>query len=1686
MRSSSSKRIGLIGRGQRRGMILAAACTLSMTSMAHATTVYFDANGDSDGFGSGTATWDESTTAAWDTAPNTSATAGTNLPGVWNAATDYNTAEFQAAFTANVSGTVNLGGIIYNSGATVIGGTGAAGTYDLNIGSNNISISHASGVTAKEIIYAPITGSGNITWSMVSGGTMDFSGDMSQFTGGITVNNGGTRTTGGTTASLNFAYTLGNSSAPVNVDANIAVGMDNFGTNNGITTPTITTVNNPITLNYGGTSGTPVATANNFLYGSNGINSMDYDSANGLYDKSSNNAVMGVNGQPNTETTTDPDNNQITVQTTMAGTQKMINFAGVISSPSSATTNVYIGTGTGSGGRGTVVLSNHNTWNGNTTITMTGSTGTSGNGLVQLGIDDALPTATNLIFGTSNNVVAPLDLNGHSMQVGALNTGTGDTTAVANGVSNGNIYNISPAGSSANAATITIAGSTTSIYKGDIGDTNLNVHPFDNMIPYIKSDSSGWAIQANTNISLKLNGSGVVALAPVANQPNGNEYSGSTTVNGGTLVLARTGTFTGGPGVGIPGGNYTITGGGDLNVNSGATLASLSTNATTYAGANAGTINLNSGAQLIPGEAKSNNTLSTDNIGTLSADSVNFNSGASMTFSIASTTSYDYLFYNGSFNLDSSSPTHTINIALASGKTLFPGVYTLINGFGISGDGTNADGTSSGFALGTIPSGYNGFSFKLFDNGAALQLQVAAPTLQWDPSGQGLATTTGTIQEGSGEWTDGTGSDGVQASSFYDYSTSQDVPWTNNANKQVYVGNDVNQNGGTITLGSNISLADGLTFGNIAAGNNYKIVDGATSYTLTLGGGITVLNAASSSALPTTSSTPSAEIDTPIVLSADQKWDVPAGQYLDVKGTVTGNFALTQADSGAIYFESPVAGSVGSVNLQGGTMLLASTNELGASMPITINGGSLEYTSSGTVTDPLTFGTSGGSIGAYQISGSSNAVSITLPAITTTNAVTIVGNGTVTLATSNSFGSLGIAGGTVPVSAASQLGSGNPLVMSGGTLALTGVASLTNTVGTGSSAAGEGTISDTVPVTFNVGGTGASALDLSGTEFTLNVLSNAAVGAIIGETDSMIIHKTGAGTLTAGGYTGTTASGAGASLVVDQGAVSLGSVNGLGGGSNLSITVNAGAELDFAWTSGTARTGGSVTVNSGSVVRLNNLSTGNSETSVTATAGAAGAADVWTFSGNSKVQNATIVPGNVNQIMGFTNPIVITTGSTLTAEIDNTNGFGGNNGINFRGPTGSTNMYDTFTLQAGATLIQTGPGQLRFGRVASQGVPIIGQGTPDAGLPNGGDALLQLGPDCYMEDKIGNNVLVITEFLPNGTGNAGLRVETAMNATYNTIGGGSNPGSIGTTGLFGVDPYAGQTNHTSGNVYTVFAPDRAAALSSTYNNGTTTITPSGTLTLAANDAGGASGVVDAGPGAACAVWLALDNTASSGGTLTYQIDPGGNSATFKNFAGLTLERTYSTAGVTGQLLGTTLIPAVTISGGATLDITNQALAVDPGAGGTPALATIAGYLATGYDQGKWDGAGGINSSMIASLPGVSIGYALNSALPADQQFTNFGGQSISLNAVLVKYTWDGDLNLDGVVDAKDAALMADGNPGWMGGDLNYDGVVNADDWSLFMKGAAFQTGQLNSAVPEPSALGLIAGAGLLMRRRRRG
>lgn len=166
--------------------------------------------------------------------------------------------------------------------------------------------------------------------------------------------------------------------------------------------------------------------------------------------------------------------------------------------------------------------------------------------------------------------------------------------------------------------------------------------------------------------------------------------------------------------------------------------------------------------------------------------------------------------------------------------------------------------------------------------------------------------------------------------------------------------------------------------------------------------------------------------------------------------------------------------------------------------------------------------------------------------------------------------------------------------------------------------------------------------------------------------------------------------------------------------------------------------------------------------------------------------------------------------------------------------------------------------------------------------------------------------------------------------------------------------------------------------------------------------------------------------------------------------------------------------------------------------------TINDYLKTGYAGGAWTGLG-IRSSVAAGQSGLTT-LGINSGTDYLNFNTKFYGHTVVGSDTLVKYTYTGDFNLDGVVDDNDLGILINnynqdskGNtlntPGnYAGGDVNYDGVINDDDLGAFINNypsaaqglPPLNVGQFSAAaaahvVPEPSTIVmLIMGFGITL------
>jgi len=201
---------------------------------------------------------------------------------------------------------------------------------------------------------------------------------------------------------------------------------------------------------------------------------------------------------------------------------------------------------------------------------------------------------------------------------------------------------------------------------------------------------------------------------------------------------------------------------------------------------------------------------------------------------------------------------------------------------------------------------------------------------------------------------------------------------------------------------------------------------------------------------------------------------------------------------------------------------------------------------------------------------------------------------------------------------------------------------------------------------------------------------------------------------------------------------------------------------------------------------------------------------------------------------------------------------------------------------------------------------------------------------------------------------------------------------------------------------------------------------------------------------------------------------------------------------------------VNTGAGAQLDLTDNDMIIHYT---TPSpLETVKSLITSGYNGGTWDGPGIITSSAIGKINTYALGYAQNDKLFV--RYSTFSGEPVGTNptntqdpcAVFVKYTYAGDVNLDGKVDDNDVTIIGlyydKGKVSthyWYQGDIaRYDGKIDDNDITLLvlnykkgigspLGGEAPPAGPLTlTATPEPATLALLAlGAVALLRRRSR-
>ena len=233
----------------------------------------------------------------------------------------------------------------------------------------------------------------------------------------------------------------------------------------------------------------------------------------------------------------------------------------LILGPINGNGDVVFDTGSGADGLGRITLMSPCNYTGDTFMVQYSTRGPGGNGTegvpsVTLGCNNALPTSTNLIFGSYQNSgnSGMLDLGGHSQQVGSL---------ASMGVNVGSTQNDYCAGltnsNSASTGTLNLFNDGTqnnwieSQFHGVIGANYFDTESVYKIATY---NNVALHLLANNCASLTLGLANQGSSPPGQPLTESNTYNGGTTVDGGMLFASNGSTYNDGQNHGMTNNGY--------------------------------------------------------------------------------------------------------------------------------------------------------------------------------------------------------------------------------------------------------------------------------------------------------------------------------------------------------------------------------------------------------------------------------------------------------------------------------------------------------------------------------------------------------------------------------------------------------------------------------------------------------------------------------------------------------------------------------------------------------------------------------------------------------------------------------------------------------------------------------------------------------------------------------------------------------------------------------------------------------------------------------------------------------------------------------------------------------------------------------------------------------------------------
>jgi fibronectin-binding autotransporter adhesin len=1115
------------------------------------------------------------------------------------------------------SGTVTLSGVNTYSGATSI--TGGTLSIGATTGLGSTTSTTVSSGSALDIAFSSGT-LGNTNTINLNGtgislaGALTFSGTSSTLSNAIALQ---TNSTIGGAGSGTLSGILSGSGINLTKVGSGTVTLSGVNTYSGATSITGGTLSIGATTGLGSTTSTTVSSGSalNIAFSSGTLGNTNTINLNG--------SGISLAGALTFSGTSSTLSNAIALQTdSTIGGSGSGTLSGIISGSGINLTKV---------GSGTVTLSGVNTYSGATSINA-GTLALSGSGSLASSTALSLANVASAIFNisgvTSSSTIGSLAGTGGNVVLGSktlIAGGDNSNTSYA-GVISGSSGNFTKTGS----GTLTLSGANSftgalvvdqgTISTGTINSTSTAGPLGQGTITLGGASSGTLAFTDNTTSTTQVNraftmgaGGGVInvtfsgktlALPSILSGSgsftksgsgglilsSSSSYSGTTTINAGTLALTASGSLPSTTALilaDISGAIFDISG-----VTSGSTIGSLAGGGTTGGDVVLGTKTLTVGdststtySGVISG---TNGNLTKQGSGTLTLDNAN-------TYTGATTLNAGTLALSGSGSLASSTALSLANVASAifniSGVTSGSTIGSLAGGGGTGGNvvlgtktltvGNSTSTTYSGVISGSGGLTKQGSGTLTFDNANTYTgvTTLNAGTLALSGSGSLASSTALSLANVVGAIFDisGVTSGSTIGSLAGGGTTGGNVVL---GTKTLTVGDST-----STTYSGVISGSGGLT----KQGSGTLTLDNANTYT-----GATSVNAgtlalsgsgslASSTAL-SLANVASAIFDISGVTSSSTIGSL-AGGGTTGGNVVLGTKTLTVGDSTSTTYSGVISGTNGNLTKQGsGTLTLDNANTYTGAT--SVNAGTLALSGSGSlasstalsltnvasaifdisgVTSGSTIGSlaGGGGTGGNVVLGTKtltvgDSTSTTYSGVIggTNGNLTKQGSGTLTLANANTYtGATTINAGTLALTGSGSLASSTALSLANVAGAIFNISGVTSSSTIGSLAGGGGTGGNVVlgSKTLIAGG------DNSSTSYA---------GVISGSSGNFT--KTGSGTLTLSGANSFTGA-----LVVDQGTISTGTINTTSAAGPLgqgTITLGGASSGTLAFTDNTATT----------------------------------------------------------------------------------------------------------------------------------------------------------------------------------------------------------------------------------------------------------------------------------------------------------------------------------------------------------------------------------------------------------------------------------------------------------------------------------------------------------------------------------